>query len=339
MAVSAAAIGKAAAAVLSDKRIRKAAAGIILGIITVILMPIAAVLGIFSGDVKIDTAKLESGLVSNMTPQESSQLMSVQTTMKEIDSRFTAAGLSDKVQEAQMLYVFVLSTHTGEAGFVTKFVNCFASGQTDAQLAAKLNSTFGTSVSAGDISSAAAYIKGSYIDTSHWTDPAKKNSTDLVLWAKNAADSKWGYVFGTCGTVLDEKELSLKKSQFPSEVGTNESFIRQHWLGRRTADCVGLIKGYSWYDPIKKMTTEGSGGMPDITADAMFDMASVKGTIGTIPEIPGLAVWHRGHIGIYIGGGQVVEAQNTHAGVIQTPLGQTGWTNWLRVPGISYPQS
>jgi uncharacterized protein YycO len=79
--------------------------------------------------------------------------------------------------------------------------------------------------------------------------------------------------------------------------------------------------------------------MPDITADAMFDMASVKGTIGTIPEIPGLAVWHRGHIGIYIGGGQVVEAQNTHAGVIQTPLGQTGWTNWLRVPGISYPQS
>ena len=36
----------------------------------------------------------------------------------------------------------------------------------------------------------------------------------------------------------------------------------------------------------------------------MFANATVKGTIDTIPEIPGLAVWHEGHIGIYIGNGE-----------------------------------
>lgn len=31
--------------------------------------------------------------------------------------------------------------------------------------------------------------------------------------------------------------------------------------------------------------------------------ASVSGTIDTMPDIPGLAVWHDGHIGVYIGDG------------------------------------
>ena len=30
-----------------------------------------------------------------------------------------------------------------------------------------------------------------------------------------------------------------------------------------------------------------------------------------MPDIPGLAVWHDGHIGVYIGDGYVIEAMNT----------------------------
>lgn len=61
-----------------------------------------------------------------------------------------------------------------------------------------------------------------------------------------------------------------------------------------------------------------------------------KGAIDTIPEIPGLAVWHEGHIGIYIGNGEVVQAANTNAGVIRTPIDQGGWTHWLKIPYIQY---
>jgi peptidoglycan hydrolase-like protein with peptidoglycan-binding domain len=44
-------------------------------------------------------------------------------------------------------------------------------------------------------------------------------------------------------------------------------------------------------------------------------------------------------VGVYIGGGQVIEANSTAKGVIQTPLkgtGATAWSNWFYVPGVDY---
>lgn len=76
--------------------------------------------------------------------------------------------------------------------------------------------------------------------------------------------------------------------------------------------------------------------MPDIGADTMYNNANEKGTIDTIPEIPGLAVWHEGHIGVYIGNGEVVQAANTEAGVIRNSMTDTAWTHWLKIPYIHY---
>ena len=68
-------------------------------------------------------------------------------------------------------------------------------------------------------------IRNAYIDTSNYTDPNTKNSTDLVLWAEYAADKGWGYVYGTYGTVLSESMLTAKMEQYPDEVATKEQFI------------------------------------------------------------------------------------------------------------------
>lgn len=76
--------------------------------------------------------------------------------------------------------------------------------------------------------------------------------------------------------------------------------------------------------------------MPDIGADTMYENAAEKGTIDTIPEIPGLAVWHEGHIGIYIGNGEVIEAMGTQYGVVKTQLTNSRWTHWLKIPYITY---
>ena len=76
--------------------------------------------------------------------------------------------------------------------------------------------------------------------------------------------------------------------------------------------------------------------MADVTADGMFSAATEKGPINTMPDIPGLAVWHQGHIGVYIGNGYVIHAANTYDGVIKTPITSSGWTHWLKVPYINY---
>ena len=82
------------------------------------------------------------------------------------------------------------------------------------------------------------------LDISTFVDPANKNAADLVTYAIHAWESGWGYVWGTYGNVLTESLLTYKVSQYPDGVGNHEDIIRTNWLGGRTADCVGLIKGY-----------------------------------------------------------------------------------------------
>ena len=76
--------------------------------------------------------------------------------------------------------------------------------------------------------------------------------------------------------------------------------------------------------------------MPDIGANQMYYSASESGPISTIPEIPGLAVWHDGHIGVYIGHGEVIEAMGTRYGVVKTQFAGRGWTHWLKIAYINY---
>lgn len=174
------------------------------------------------------------------------------------------------------------------------------------------------------------------LDVSEFVDPTTKNAADLVTYAVHAWESGWGYVWGTYGSVLTDSLFEYKLEQYPEGVGNYEDFIRNNWLGGRTTDCVGLIKGYGWLDPESMSIGYGTNGMPDYGANQMYYSASESGTIDTIPEIPGLAVWHDGHIGVYIGNGYVIEAMGTKYGVVKTELEGRGWTHWLKVEYINY---
>jgi len=159
----------------------------------------------------------------------------------------------------------------------------------------------------------------------------------LVEHAKMALKDKWGYVWGTYGNVLTETLFKQKLSQYPEGVGNYKGFIEEHWLNKRTADCVGLIKSFSWWQG----DNPSYNAKTDVSADSMYAIAKEKGPINIMPEIPGLCLWKKGHIGIYIGNGQVIEARGTKYGVIQSPLtgsGSAGWTHWLKCPFIEYQE-
>ena len=55
-----------------------------------------------------------------------------------------------------------------------------------------------------------------------------------------------------------------------------------------------------------------------------------------MPEIPGLMLHMDGHAGIYIGGGQVVEARGFAYGVVRTELTKRPWKHWYKLPGCAY---
>ena len=177
---------------------------------------------------------------------------------------------------------------------------------------------------------------GVEIDLSGYVDPDRKNAADLATYAIHAWEQGWGYVWGTCGWVLTDGLFASKLAQYPDGVGDHEAFIRSHWLGRRTTDCVGLIKGYGWLDVETLTVGYATNGMPDYGANGMFYAATVTGSIDTIPEKPGVAVWRDGHIGVYIGDGYVIESMGTEFGVVKTKLAERNFTNWLEIPFIEY---
>ena len=204
-------------------------------------------------------------------------------------------------------------------------------------IAGNANGSDGTGASGGTIQIDYGYGSGSTeLDTSGFTNPAGKNADDLVQYALHAYQEHWGYVWGTFGHVLTESLFEAKLAQYPDALAGNADFIRQTWVGGRTTDCVGLIKGYGWLDAETEEIVYNTNGMPDISANEMYHAATVSGTINTIPETPGLAVWHDGHIGVYIGNGEVVEAMGTRYGVVKTKLEGARWTHWLKIPYISY---
>lgn len=334
-----AALKKIALMLVSDRDNLKRVGMIVLTLLVALLMPITAVMGILSGTIELDEDALRQQIVANLFAEDIALLSGIEDTMMVLENAMTEAGFPSRATEAQVLYILALSAYSSQPDFVVRLVSCFREGQTDPQLIVAVNTAFGTDIDAREFADTMRSIRANAINVSGFTNPASKNNLDLVEWAKAAQEAGWGYVWGTYGQVLTRDRLEAKLEQYPDGVGAHEDFIRANWIGGRTADCIGLIKGYSWYNSETGEISYGTNGMPDIGANQMYAYAIEKGTVDTIPEIPGVLVWHEGHIGIYIGNGEVIEAMGTRYGVVKTELENRSWTHWCKNPYIRYEKS
>ena len=174
--------------------------------------------------------------------------------------------------------------------------------------------------------------------------------TGLVNHVKKALALKTKYMWaGTLNTITDsyitQKVNQCKKGGVPaSRSGYTEARIKQlRSLANRgyyAVDCVCLVKSYLW----------GGVGCPnyqskyDLPAGSMYDLATVKGSIDTLPECPGIIVIsrkHGNHVGVYIGNGETIESTlgSRGDGVVKHKLDKTFWTDWFQCPFIEYKQT
>lgn len=122
--------------------------------------------------------------------------------------------------------------------------------------------------------------------------------------------------------------------------------IGRYENGVRIFDCVGLIKCFIWHDYSSSNASFYGKTCPDKNETGFFNEATEKGTIDTIPEIPGLMVYQPGHIGVYLGNGQVIEATAAFDKKIvityfkgnhpDTSYKRTTWTHWFKMPYLTY---
>lgn len=159
-----------------------------------------------------------------------------------------------------------------------------------------------------------------------------KTNTGLVEYAK--AQLGKPYWYGTFGNTATQSLLSAKAKQYPSHYGESRMPQYRSQLGERVHDCVGLIKGYLWSETPTSKPKYNSA--QDVSANGMYSVCKEKGKINTLPEIPGTLVFMPCHVGIYIGGGKVIEARGFNYGVVKTDLKSRGWQTWGKCPWISY---
>jgi peptidoglycan hydrolase-like protein with peptidoglycan-binding domain len=107
-------------------------------------------------------------------------------------------------------------------------------------------------------------------------------------------------------------------------------------------DCVGLVKGVLWGwngDSSKAYggAVYASNGVPDISADAMINRCSNVSSNNFYSLGGGEFLWMKGHCGVYIGNGQVVESTpQWNNGVQITNINSRNWLKHGKLPYIEY---
>lgn len=146
-----------------------------------------------------------------------------------------------------------------------------------------------------------------------------------IQFVANAKKCKgWGYVLGAKGEIASEKVADELYKFYGNK--TRDYYVKAclKWKGKHIVDCSGLVY------------VAGDGTIPKKTANGYIQACKEQGKIDTIPEIVGLVVWKSGHIGIYIGGGLVIESRGVSYGVVITKLKDRPWSKWGKLPYIEY---
>lgn len=140
-------------------------------------------------------------------------------------------------------------------------------------------------------------------------------ASELMTSIRQAYAEKWGYIWGTRGQVWTQKNQDAATRDMTKKHG-------QKWVGKRVADCSGLIK---W-------AYQQHGGDIYHGSNTMFNECVETGPLaGKVKIRVGTAVFQntngkRGHVGVYNGGGMVIEEHGTQAGIIMSPLAT--WDEW-----------
>ena len=166
-------------------------------------------------------------------------------------------------------------------------------------------------------------------------------ASKYVAWLREQALLKRPYWYGTCGYSCSESLLGRKAKQYPSHYGSGRMsrYKADIAAGQICADCVGgAIKWAFWSDLGTHKNVYKSNGCPDTSADGMFrhckNEGMAWGEIGTLPDKPGVAVRFSGHVGVYVGNGEVVEWRGFKYGCVVTKVGSRGWTHWYELPWV-----
>ena len=147
-----------------------------------------------------------------------------------------------------------------------------------------------------------------------------KTANELVNFAKSKLGTN--YVYGMKGAVLTDSKLRSLANSYPKYLTYNKEKGK---IGTVCTDCSGLI---SWCTS----KVRGSSQYKE-TATRIEPISNISGAVA------GCALWQQGHIGIYIGNGECIEARGSAYGTVKTKVANRKFTHILWLCDIDYDNS
>ena len=139
------------------------------------------------------------------------------------------------------------------------------------------------------------------------------------------------YGWGGLMRIVSDDYIRQLYNMYPDKYSNIRRAYLNELKGRSyICDCVGLIKSFIF----------GGVGSPnydmkyDINTSGFLMLANKVGKAEDVPEIKGLIMYMPGHVGVYVGGGKVIECTLSEYGdgIVKTNLHGRGWTNYLMLP-------
>ena len=175
----------------------------------------------------------------------------------------------------------------------------------------------------------------------------------IVDFFKAALADKWGYIWGKAGESWTQKKQDQLVQYMVNKYGTswkknseakadkryNSASKGAKWIGHIVSDCSGMF--VKAYEKLK------GGKIPHGSNSIWKDSCSAKGKIVSGKKqngealLPGTAVFtgtedDHPHIGLYVGGGKVIEASGVDAGVCTSNITANKWTWWGELKAVDY---
>lgn len=157
---------------------------------------------------------------------------------------------------------------------------------------------------------------------------------DLVDKFRQALSEEWGYIWGKSGQIWTQAMQNSATDATIKQYG-------QKWVGKPVADCSGL---FAW--AFKKLGGYIYHGSNTMYRDYCVKKGPLKAGKRTDGQelLPGTAVFtgeteaEHGHVGLFVGGGFVIEAKGTKSGVVTSKITDKRWNWWGELKGVQYAQ-
>ena len=153
---------------------------------------------------------------------------------------------------------------------------------------------------------------------------------EFIKKVKQIASEDTAFAFGAYGEIVND-ELFVRTVRNQSERYHDKSNLTRllDCYGKKAYECTALFT-----EPLEITRNEG---IPN--PNNLYELWSTrKWLIEDMPDISGLGVYLYGHVGVYIGNGQVIESTYSggNFGVAATLLHDKPWTAAFAIKGVNY---